>query len=141
MKKITLFILLALGAVAVQAQNITGKVVDAQGKALPGASVYWADTSVGVATDLEGNYSLYRVKENNALVASFLGYTNDTIRVENKQREVNFTLTEGVAVDAVVVEGGLAHISPLEIIPHLYYPMAIGVMVVLAILFQFPKTK
>ena len=109
MKRITLFILLALGAVAVQAQNITGKVVDAQGKALPGASVYWADTSVGVATDLEGNYSLYRVKENNALVASFLGYTNDTIRVENKQREVNFTLTEGVAVDAVVVEGGLGN--------------------------------
>ena len=109
MKRITLFILLALGAVAVQAQNITGKVVDAEGKALPGASVYWADTSVGVATDLEGNYSLYRVKENNALVASFLGYTNDTIRVENKQREVNFTLSEGVAVAAVVVEGGLGN--------------------------------
>ena len=109
MKKLTLFILLAFGAVIAQAQNITGKVVDAQGKALPGASVYWADTSVGVATDLEGNYALYRVKENNALVASFLGYTNDTIRVEHKQREVNFTLTEGVAVDAVVVEGGLGN--------------------------------
>ena len=98
-----------MGAAVASAQNITGKVVDAQGKALPGASVYWADTSVGVATDLEGNYSLYRVKENNALVASFLGYTNDTIRVENKQREANFTLTEGVAVDAVVVEGGLGN--------------------------------
>ena len=109
MKKLTLFILLAFGAVIAQAQNITGKVVDAQGKALPGASVYWADTSVGVATDLEGNYALYRVKDNNALVASFLGYTNDTIRVEHKQREVNFTLTEGVAVDAVVVEGGLGN--------------------------------
>ena len=110
MKKITLFILtLVLGTAIVSAQNITGKVVDAEGKALPGASVYWADTSVGVATDLEGNYALYRVKDNNALVASFLGYTNDTIRVENKQREVNFTLSEGVAVDAVVVEGGLGN--------------------------------
>ena len=92
MKKITLFILFALGTALASAQNITGKVVDAQGKALPGASVYWADTSVGTATDLEGKFSLYRVKENNALVASFLGYTNDTIRVEQKQREVNFTL-------------------------------------------------
>ena len=109
MKKITLFILFALGAAVASAQNITGKVVDAQGKALPGASVYWADTSVGVATDLEGKFSLYRVKENNALVASFLGYTNDTIRVEQKQREVSFTLTEGVAVDAVVVDGGLGN--------------------------------
>ena len=41
----------------------------------------------------------------------------------------------------LLMASGLAHISPLEIIPHLYYPMAIGVMVVLAILFQFPKTK
>lgn len=91
------------------AQNITGKVTDEQGKPLPGASVYWADTSVGVATDLEGKFSLYRVKDNNALVASFLGYTNDTLRVEQKVREVEFKLTEGVAVDAVVVEGGLGN--------------------------------
>ena len=86
------------------AQNISGKVVDAQGKALPGAAVYWADTSVGVATDLEGNFSLYRVKGNDSLVASFLGYTNDTIRVDQKAREVEFRLNEGVVVDAVVVE-------------------------------------
>ncbi len=110
MKKIT-FILLAIFTciVSVSAQNVTGKVFDAQGKPLPGASVYWADTSVGVATDLEGKFSLYRVKDNNALVATFLGYTNDTIRVEQKMREVEFRLSEGVVVDAVVVEGGLGN--------------------------------
>ena len=110
MKKIT-FILLAIFTciVSVSAQNVTGKVFDAQGKPLPGASVYWADTSVGVATDLEGKFSLYRVKDNNALVATFLGYTNDTIRVEQKVREVEFRLSEGVVVDAVVVEGGLGN--------------------------------
>ena len=104
MKKITLFLLaVALGTTIVSAQTITGKVVDSQGKPLPGASVYWADTSVGSATDLEGKFSLYRVKGNDALVATFLGYTNDTIRVEQKVREVEFRLAEGVAVDAVVV--------------------------------------
>ena len=110
MKKIT-FILLAIFTciVSVSAQNVTGKVFDAQGKPLPGASVYWADTSVGVATDLEGKFSLYRVKGNDALVATFLGYTNDTIRVEQKMREVEFRLSEGVVVDAVVVEGGLGN--------------------------------
>ena len=110
MKKIT-FILLAIFTciASVSAQNVTGKVFDAQGKPLPGASVYWADTSVGVATDLEGKFSLYRVKDNNALVATFLGYTNDTIRVEQKMREVEFRLSEGVVVDAVVVEGGLGN--------------------------------
>ncbi|MBR4969781.1 MAG: Na+/H+ antiporter NhaC family protein [Alistipes sp.] len=39
----------------------------------------------------------------------------------------------------LLMASGLAGISPIEIIPHLYYPMAIGVMVVLAILFQFPR--
>ena len=110
MKKIFIILLIFLcSAVAVSAQNISGKVVDAQGKPLPGASVYWADTSVGAATDLEGKFSLYRVKDNNALVASFLGYANDTIRVEQKAREVEFRLAEGVVVDAVVVEGGLGN--------------------------------
>ena len=110
MKKITLlFISILCGTAVVSAQNIVGKVVDAQGKPLPGASVYWADTSVGTATDLEGKFSLYRVKDNNALVASFLGYSNDTLRVEPKVREVEFKLNEGVAVDAVVVEGGLGN--------------------------------
>ena len=110
MKKITfLFISILCGTAVVSAQNIVGKVLDAQGKPLPGASVYWADTSVGSATDLEGKFSLYRVKDNNALVASFLGYTNDTLRIEPKVREVEFRLVEGVAVDAVVVEGGLGN--------------------------------
>ena len=41
----------------------------------------------------------------------------------------------------LLMAGGLANISPIEIIPHLYYPMGIGVMVLLSILFQFPKCK
>ena len=106
-----LFILLAFiaGTTLAQAQNVTGRVLDAQGKPLPGASVYWADTTVGTATDLEGSFSLYRVKDNTALVATFLGYTNDTLRVDAKSREVEFRLSEGVVVDAVVVEGTLGN--------------------------------
>lgn len=41
----------------------------------------------------------------------------------------------------LLMASGLAKISPIEILPHLYYPMAIGVMVVLAIVFQFPRMK
>ncbi len=39
----------------------------------------------------------------------------------------------------LLMASGLAGISPLEIIPHLYYPMVIGIMVVLSIIFQFPR--
>ncbi|MBR2326631.1 MAG: Na+/H+ antiporter NhaC family protein [Alistipes sp.] len=41
----------------------------------------------------------------------------------------------------LLMAAGLAKISPLEIVPYLYYPMAIGVMVVLSIIFQFPRIK
>ncbi len=106
MKKIILILYTLLCCTAVaSAQNISGRVLDAKGNPLPGSAVYWAETSVGAATDMEGKFSLYRVKDNNALVASFLGYTNDTIRVDQKMREVEFRLAEGVVVDAVVVEG------------------------------------
>ena len=41
----------------------------------------------------------------------------------------------------LLMASGLASVSPVEIIPHLYYPMAIGVMVVLSIAFQFPRVR
>ncbi|MBO5805117.1 MAG: Na+/H+ antiporter NhaC family protein [Bacteroidales bacterium] len=39
----------------------------------------------------------------------------------------------------LLMASGLAAISPLAIIPNLYYPILIGLMVVLTILFQWPK--
>ena len=41
----------------------------------------------------------------------------------------------------LLMASSLTDLSPIKIIPHLYYPMAIGVLVVLAIVFQFPKIK
>lgn len=40
----------------------------------------------------------------------------------------------------VLMAAGLAGISPLEIISSLYYPMLLGGMVLLSILFQFPRS-
>ena len=40
----------------------------------------------------------------------------------------------------VLMAAGLAGISPLEIIPWLYYPMLLGGMVLLSILFQLPRS-
>jgi Na+/H+ antiporter NhaC len=41
----------------------------------------------------------------------------------------------------LLMAAGLAGISPMVIIPHLYYPLAIGVIVLLSIIFQFPQIK
>lgn len=39
----------------------------------------------------------------------------------------------------MLLASGLAKVSPVEIIPYLYYPMAIGVAALLAIIFRYPK--
>ncbi len=41
----------------------------------------------------------------------------------------------------LLMAAGLAEISPIAIIPHLYYPLAIGVVVLLSIIFQIPQIK
>ena len=105
MKKSLITLFAALAAVTVSAQDITGRVLDAAGNPLPGASVYWADTNVGEAADMNGNFRVHRVKDYNNLVGSFLGYTNDTILVDKTTTEVIFNLAEGVAVESVIVEG------------------------------------
>ncbi len=96
-------LLLAAGATA-YAQNVSGRVVDTEGKPMPGASVYWADTNVGEAADIEGRFTLHRVKGYDRLVGSFLGYTNDTVRVDNNAQIIELRLTQGVELESVVVE-------------------------------------
>lgn len=39
----------------------------------------------------------------------------------------------------VLIAAGLSEVNPIAIIPHLYYPMLIGVALLLAILFRYPR--
>ena len=60
MTKRILLVLLASLAIGVQAfaQNVSGKVADAKGEAIPGASVIIKGTTTGTMTDLDGAYQL-----------------------------------------------------------------------------------
>ena len=91
-----------------RAQDLRGVVRDADNQPLVGASVYWAGTTIGASTDAEGAFLLHRVRGYDRLVASYLGYVNDTIRVETGAERLEFALrAEGVALEDVVVEGNL----------------------------------
>ena len=98
--------LLALGVCApLRAQERRGEVRDAEGRPLAGASVYWAGTTVGTSADGGGAFRLHRVKGRELLVASFLGYVNDTLRVDAATQQAAFGLrAEGVELEGVVVE-------------------------------------
>ena len=39
----------------------------------------------------------------------------------------------------MLLAAGLAHLNPMQILPYLYYPMAIGVAALAAIMFRYPK--
>ena len=94
---------------AVHAQDLRGVVRDADGQPLVGASVYWAGTTIGTSADADGAFLLHRVKNYDRLVASYLGYVNDTLRVESGTERVEMALrAEGVALEDVVVEGNLS---------------------------------
>ena len=105
MKKSLLFLPLLGLASNVAAQELRGVVTDADNNPLVGASVYWAETTIGASTSATGAYTVHRVKNYDRLVASYLGYVNDTIRIADGVAEQNFRLrSEGVDIEGVVVE-------------------------------------
>ena len=109
MKKSLLFLPLLGLASNVAAQELHGVVTDADNNPLVGASVYWAGTTIGASTDAQGAFLLHRVKGYDKLVASYLGFVNDTLDVKNGVDKVAFALrSEGVALEGVVVEGNLS---------------------------------
>ena len=112
MKRFVYFALSAFFIAAggtLRAQDIRGAVRDADDRPLAGASVSWAGTTVGASTDAEGAFLLHRVKGYDRLVASYLGYVNDTLRIDEAVQRADFALrAEGVELEGVVVEGNLS---------------------------------
>ncbi len=100
---------LLLGAVcslgALAQSRVTGKVVDANGEPVIGASVMVKGTSNGVVTDLDGNYSIGNVPAGASLNISYVGYRTRTVAVDGKSL-LNVTMEEDrQLLDEVVVVG------------------------------------
>ena len=111
--KINKILVLSVSALAVcgtlSAQDLRGVVRDADNQPLVGASVYWEGTTIGASTDAEGVFLLHRVKGYDNLVASYLGFVNDTLHVANGAERIEFALrADGVELEDVVVEGNLS---------------------------------
>ena len=100
---IVVFALCSLFFVPVHAQ-ITGVVLDEHGEPLIGANVYWAGTGIGVATDLDGNFTLMPTKGTNKLVASFVGCHNDTIVVTNREPLTIVLIDEAILDEVTITE-------------------------------------
>jgi TonB-dependent receptor len=84
--------------------NIKGKVYDAESKApLPGATVLVKGTSIGAATDVDGNFVVHSVPSGEqTIVVSYIGYqtTTEVVTVQSGQ-----TLIKDFYLAAVAVQG------------------------------------
>ena len=100
MKKIVLILSLVCFVCASGYAHAWGTVLDDKGYPLVGANVYWAGTTVGVATDLDGRFQLEPVKSTNLLVTSFMGFHNDTTEVTTHS-ELTIVLVSDLVLEEV----------------------------------------
>ena len=97
MKKVLLFLYIFFAAGNIMAQSdaflITGKVLDATTKLpLQGASVFAQNTTIGTATDQQGNFTLRLLNGGYDLIITFTGY-----------QTVNRRITTADALDKSIV--------------------------------------
>ncbi len=117
-------LLCAIGATA-QSITVRGTVVDPSGEPLIGASILAEGTSVGTATDIDGNYAI-NVNPDATLVFSYVGYDPQSVAVKGRttidvtMKENSVMLNEVVAIGYGVVKksdatGSVAVVKPDEI--------------------------
>lgn len=86
------------------ASKVRGTVLDDTGESVIGANVTVEGTTVGVITDIDGNFEL-EVPRNANIIVSFIGYQTQTIKYTN-QPFLNVKLKEdSQALEEVVVVG------------------------------------
>ena len=106
--KVILVVLCLLLPIAGVYAHAWGTVLDDKGYPLVGANVYWAGTTIGVATDLDGRFKLEPTEKTNLLVTSFMGFHNDTTEV-TAHSELTIVLVSDLVLEEVnIVERKMA---------------------------------
>lgn len=85
---------------------VTGTVISGlDQQPIPGASVLVKGTTRGVATDLDGSYTISVPETNSVIVFSFVGYVSQEVVVGN-QSVINITLQEDISnLSEIIVVG------------------------------------
>ncbi len=103
---ILLLLLISTITFAQNTRTVTGKVTDKNGLALPGTNVVVQGTTIGVQTDLDGNFQITVENPANAVLEfSFIGFISQRIALGN-QTAINVILSEeAIGLNEVVVIG------------------------------------
>lgn len=87
-------------ATAQQPGRVSGVVSDKMGP-VAGASIQIKGTKTGVATDLDGNFTLTGVKPGDVLVVSYVGYSSQEIKYTG-QNSLSVLFDDSLSLDEVV---------------------------------------
>lgn len=88
-----------------QQKQVTGKIVDSDGNALPGVNIIEKGTTNGAISDANGGFAMNVSSPNAVLAFSFIGFVTQEVTV-GTQTSINITLhTLATALDEVVVVG------------------------------------
>ncbi len=91
-------------ATFMQAQSVSGQLLDSDGSPLIGASVIVQGTDRGTITDVDGKYTI-NATEGEVLKISYIGYQDQLVTV-GSESNISFTMsTDAELLDEVVVVG------------------------------------
>ena len=83
---------------------VTGVIVDMDGTPLPGVNVFIKGTSIGTATDFDGNYSI-SANTGDVLIFSFVGFKNQEVIIGDQQNIDISMVADYANLDEVVITG------------------------------------
>ena len=91
---------------AIVSRTVKGVVTDENGNPIVGATVVLKGSTIGAATNLNGEYTIDIQQNNATLVFSLIGYNRVEVALSDSQTLANVTLkAEAIAMDDIVVVG------------------------------------
>jgi outer membrane receptor for ferrienterochelin and colicins len=107
MKQILYFLLMSICITANAQQTIEVHVEDATSKEpLYGASIFWMNTNIGSATNMEGLANIPAPNNYPAnLIISYVGFQSDTIIVNAYQQHIHINIQESIVLETIEVKG------------------------------------
>ena len=99
-----LMLILSSNLYAQNDKNVTGKVTDNKGESILGASVKIKNTTTGIATDIEGKFSL-NVPNDAILIVTSVGYDDQEVNINGRSEVTIVMKTNTKELQEVVVVG------------------------------------
>ena len=100
-------LLLPVSAIAQKTSTVSGTVFDEKGEPLIGASVKVANSLVGVATDIDGQFSLQVPSGVKQLTVSYIGYTDKVVDITSPSLTVTLDPDNKTLQEVVVIGYGV----------------------------------